>query len=63
MYSGEIEMFLREHNYVVTPEECNFLMDINTNPQIDHMKYSSADNQYVIYTNDNYCFRFWVKPD
>ena len=63
MYSSEIETFLKERNYVVNPEECNLLMDINQNPQIDHMQYFTADNQYVIFTNDNYCFRFWVKPD
>ena len=45
MYSNEIETFLRERNYVVTPEECNLLMDINTNTQITHMKY--IDNEYL----------------
>ena len=63
MYSSEIETFLQERNYVVNPEECNILMDINQNPQIDHMQYFSGDNRYVIFTNDNYCFKFWVKPD
>ena len=63
MYSGEIEMFLREHNYVVTPEECNMLMDINKNSQIKNMKFLCEHNQYVITTEDGYCFKFWVTPN
>lgn len=60
MYSYEIEMFLREHNYVVTPEECCRLLDINTNTQIDNIKYSCENNQYVINTLDGFRFTFWV---
>ena len=59
MYSSEIETFLKERNYAVTPEECNLLMDINTNTQITHMKY--IDNEYYIYTDDGYSFVFKVK--
>lgn len=63
MYSNEIEKFLQDRNYRVTPEECNLLMDINTNTQIAHMKYFSADNEYHIITDDGYFFRFWVNPN
>ena len=38
MYSGEIEMFLKERNNMVTSEECNMLVDINQNPQIKNIK-------------------------
>lgn len=61
MYSSEIEQFLKERNYIVTPEECNLLMDVNTNTQITNMKYFCADNEYHIYTDDNYIFKFKVK--
>ena len=60
MYSAEIEMFLKEHNYVVSPEECNMLLDINTNTQITNMKFFATNNQYVINTDDGYCFIFYV---
>lgn len=59
MYSAEIETFLKEHNYVVTPEECGRLLDVNTNTQITNMKYFCANNQYVINTNDGYQFIFY----
>ena len=61
MYSSEIENFLKERNYVVTPEECNILMDVNVNTQIAHMKYLCANNEYHIITDDGYSFIFTVK--
>ena len=61
MYSNEIERFLEERNYVVTPEECNLLMDINTNTQITNMKYFCANNEYHISTDDGYNFKFIVR--
>lgn len=61
MYSNEIERFLEERNYVVTPEECNLLMDINTNTQITNMKYFCTNNEYHISTDDGYNFKFIVR--
>ena len=61
MYSYEIENFLQQRNYIVTSEECNMLMDINTNTQITNMKYYYENNEYHIYTDDGYFFKFQVK--
>ncbi len=61
MYSSEIERFLQERNYVVTPEECNLLMDVNTNTQITNMKFSCTNNEYHISTDDGYYFKFNVR--
>lgn len=61
MYSSEIEQFLKERNYVVTPEECNVLMDVNTNTQIKNMKYFCGNNEYHIVTDDGYHFIFYVR--
>lgn len=61
MYSHEIERFLQDRNYTVTPEECNLLMDVNTNTQIINMKYFCENNEYYIHTSDGYNFRFTVK--
>lgn len=60
MYSDEIETFLRKRNYVLTPEECNVIMDISTNTQISHMKYFCSNNEYHISTDDGYNFIFTV---
>ncbi len=60
MYSNEIERFLQERNYIVTPEECNLLMDVNTNTQIVNMKFCT-NNEYHISTDDGYYFKFTVK--
>ena len=61
LYSSEIEQFLKERNYVVTPEECNVLMDVNTNTQIKKMKYFCGNNEYHIVTDDGYHFIFYVR--
>lgn len=60
MYSFEIELFLKEHNYVLTPEECNRIIDVNNNTQITNMKYFCSNNQYVVDTDDGYRFIFYV---
>ena len=62
MYSNEINCFLKERNFVVTPQECALLLDVDTNTQITNIKYFCANNEYHIYTNDGYTFKFWVKP-
>jgi len=61
MYSNEIETFLKERDYVLTPEECNVIMDINTNTQIAHIKFLCTNNEYYISTDDGYTFKFRVK--
>ena len=61
MYSSEIEAFLKERNYIVTPAECNLIMDINTNTQIKSMKYFCQNNEYHIVTDDGYHFRIFVE--
>ena len=61
MYSNEIETFLKERDYVLTPEECNVIMDINTNTQIAHIKLLCTNNEHYISTDDGYTFKFRVK--
>ena len=63
MYSSEIETFLKERNNQLTIEECNLLMDINTNTQIKNMRYFWEDNEYHIITEDGYYFKFRVKGE
>lgn len=61
MYSEEIEAFLRERDYVLTSEECNKIINVNTNTQIKNMKYFCANNEYHVSTDDGYNFIFRVK--
>lgn len=61
MYSEEIEGFLRNRNYVVSPEECAELINTNINTQISRVKYYSFQNEYQIDTMDGYVFRFKVQ--
>lgn len=52
MYSHEIEQYLKERNYEITPLE--FMSIINTSPQIRQVLLEKNDAVYTIVTDDNY---------
>lgn len=52
MYSYEIENYLKEKNYKITPLE--FMAIINTSPQIKQVLLENNNNIYTILTDDNY---------
>ena len=63
MYSSEIEAFLKERNWIVTPEECARIVNVVANPQITHMSFLCENNKYTVSTDDGYTFVFRVKGD
>ena len=50
MYSYEIENYLKERNYKITPLE--FMAIINTSPQIKQVLLKNNDAFYTIITDD-----------
>lgn len=50
MYSFEIENYLKERNYKITPLE--FMSIINTSPQIKQVLLKNNDAIYTIITDD-----------
>lgn len=52
MYSFEIENYLKERNYKITPLE--FMSIINTSPQIKQVLLENNNAIYTILTDDNY---------
>ena len=50
MYSFEIENYLKERNYKITPLE--FMAIINTSPQIKQVLLENNDAIYTIITDD-----------
>ena len=52
MYSHEIENYLKERNFEITPLE--FMAIINTSPQIKQVLLENNDAVYTIITDDNY---------
>ena len=52
MYSYEIEEYLKERNYKITPLE--FMAIINTSPQIKQVLLENNNAIYTILTDDNY---------
>lgn len=61
MYSYEIEEYLRERNYTLTPNEILEIINVSINTQIFYISYNSEYNYYEIRTRDGYCFKFGVK--
>lgn len=61
MYSYEIENFLKERNYCLTPEEILEVINVSINTQIFYISYNQEYNYYEIRTRDGYCFKFGVK--
>lgn len=59
MYSYEINKTLESQNYNIDSET---YMDIcNTSPQISRVKYEPFEDNFNIWTNDNYHWAFKVK--
>jgi hypothetical protein len=61
MYSHEIEELLRVKNYLLNRKEYNRISDLKNNPQINHIKYDTFNDNFEIDTNDNYHFKVKIK--
>ncbi len=61
MYSGEMEQFIRNRNYVLNAEECGKIINIVENPQIKSMKYFCDGNKYIVITEDGFTLEFSVR--
>lgn len=58
MYSWEIDKFIKDRNYKLSSiEYCNLC---DTSHQINRIKYNQIFNNYEIWTDDNYYFKFKV---
>lgn len=58
MYSYEIEQVLKLRNYNIYSD---IYLDIcNSSPQITHIKYDSYNEDFHIWTNDNYYWNIKV---
>ena len=61
MYSWEIKQLLEIKKYLLTVKEYFYVCD--TSPQISRVYYSHGENDFNIETNNNYKFKFKVKPN
>ena len=59
MYSYEIDQTLKSHNYNISPE--TYIHICNTSPQIIRTKFEPFENNFNIWTHDNYHWTFKVK--
>jgi len=58
MYSHEIQQLLELKNYLINHIE--YLNILNTSPQINHVEYNQQLDEYEMWTNDNYYFKYKV---
>ena len=61
MYSFEIQKLMELRNYLLSVKEYFYVCD--TSPQIVRVSYNPFDNNFNIYTNDNYNFKFKIKKE
>lgn len=61
MYSHEIKQLLELKNYLLDRKEANKILNIKYSPQINHVKYNTYDDNFEMWTSDNYYFKFKVK--
>lgn len=58
MYSSEIDKIMYENNYNIHADIYNKICD--ESPQIKHIKYDAFNNNFEIWTNDEYYWRFSI---
>lgn len=56
MYSYEIDQIIKFKKYHINPK--TYFQICNTSPQISRVKYDPSDNQYEIWTDDSYYWKF-----
>lgn len=61
MYSHEIKQLLELKNYLLDRKEANKILNIKNSPQINHVKYNTYDDNFEMWTSDNYYFKFKIK--
>lgn len=59
MYSYEIDQKLESENYSISPE--TYIQIFQTSPQIDRTKYEPFEDNFHMWTNDNYHWCFKIK--
>lgn len=58
MYSWEIQQLLQIRNYLISNKEYFYILD--TSPQIRGIEYKPYENNFYMWTDDNYNFKFKV---
>ena len=53
MYSHEIKQLLELKNYLLDRKEANKILDIDSSPQINHVKYNQDTTDFEMWTTDN----------
>lgn len=58
MYSHEIEQLMKLRNYLISNKDYFYILD--TSPQIRGIEYKPFEDNFYMWTDDNYNFKFKV---
>lgn len=58
MYSWEIQQLLQIRNYLISNKEYFYILD--TSPQIRGIEYKPYEDNFYMWTDDNFNFKFKV---
>ena len=58
MYSHEIEQLMKLRNYLISNKEYFYILD--TSPQIIGVEYKPFEDNFYMWTDDNFNFKFKV---
>lgn len=58
MYSSEIDQTLKSQKYNI--ESGTYSKICSSSPQITHVKYNPYSNEYEMWSNDNYYWKFTI---
>lgn len=63
MYSWEIDKIIKENNYEATRDLLKIILDVDANPQIDHIIFNPESDIFDIWTNDCYYWHIKFKEE
>ena len=63
MYSHEIDRKIKQYNHQIPATVYLEISDIESNPQINHIKYNAYSDSFSMWTKDGWNWNFKVYKD
>lgn len=61
MFSHELDSYISQRNYTLTPQEGLFVTDVKQHPQINHIKFDPYNGRHDIWTSDGWSWNVKIK--
>lgn len=60
MYPSEMRDYINSRNGKLNREETNKVIDVNMNPQLNHITYNVWDSSYDMWDREGNHFKFYI---